>query len=394
MTLVQIVPRLPPATDGLGDYALSLARELRADFGIDSRFIVCDTTWTGHDRIEGFSTERLTARSAANLTSMLNSSNGFGAVLLHYVGYGYAKRGAPAWLIDALENWRRHSGGSRLLTMFHEIYATGPIWTSAFWLSSKQKQLAARLARLSDACLTSRQGYAEIINALSRNKHASIAALPVFSNIGEPEQRPCPLNERQCQLVIFGGASNRARVYKNSLAVLERVCRALDVERIIDVGPPTGLGGGRINGIPLVQMGRKSAAEVSALLSDSIAGFFDYHTAYLAKSTIFAAYSAHRLIPISAGCDGAQVDGLEAGRHYWTADSDRAILNLTAGQEIADNAYDWYQSHRLSEHVKRFVAEITRIKRFELEPDMAEPSHQRRANSRDSSLSKHNSHIA
>jgi hypothetical protein len=358
MTLVQIVPRLPPATDGLGDYALSLARELRADFGIDSRFIVCDTAWTGHDRIEGFPAERMTARSAAALTSRLDDSKDVCAALLHYVGYGYAKRGAPSWLVDALERWRGSSGDSRLLTMFHEIYATGPIWTSAFWLSSKQKQLAARLARLSDACLTSRQGYAEIINALSRHKHDSIATLPVFSNIGEPEHRPRPLNDRERRLVVFGGASNRTRVYKHSLIALERACRALAVEKIVDVGPPTGLSDSRINGIPLVQLGRKSAAEVSALLSDSIAGFFDYHTAYLAKSTIFAAYSAHRLIPISAGCNGAQVDGLEAGRHYWTADSDRAILNLTAGQEIADNAYDWYQTHKLSEHVKVFAVAI------------------------------------
>jgi hypothetical protein len=65
------------------------------------------------------------------------------------------------------------------------------------------------------------------------------------------------------------------------------------------------------------------------------------------------------LIPISATCDAAaQVDGLEAGMHYWIADSHEKMLSLTDGQKIADNAYAWYQTHKLSEHVKTFAGEI------------------------------------
>lgn len=356
--VISIVPRLPPATDGLGDYALRLARELQVSCGIESRFIVCDPEWSGQDEVEGFLANRLKDCSAASLKSSLTSHQPVSAVLLHYVGYGYAKRGAPLWLIDGLEKWRRENSGTNLLTMFHEISATGPIWTSSFWLSSLQKHLAARLSRLSDACLTSRQGYADILNVLSRNKHSSIATLPVFSNIGEPEQTPPPLKDRKRHLVIFGGRSNRLRVYENSLMMLERACRALAIEKVIDVGPPAGLRDSQVNGIPLVQMGQRPAAEISALLSDAVAGFFDYHTAYLAKSTIFAAYSAHRLIPVSASCDAAQVDGLEAGKHYWTANSQEKTLSLTDGQAIADNAYAWYQTHKLSEHVKTFAGVI------------------------------------
>lgn len=366
MMLVQIVPRLPPATDGLGDYALRLAGELQVNFGIESRFIVCDPAWSGKDEVEGFPADRLKDRSAASLKSSLSNSKLSDAVLLHYVGYGYARRGMPIWLVDGLEKWRIRNGEARLLTMFHEVYASGPVWTSAFWLSSLQKHLAARLSQLSDACLTSREGYAEILKTLSRNKHSSIAALPVFSNIGEPEQTPPPLKNRRRHLVIFGGRSNRLRVYEKTLALVERVCRALAIEKVFDVGPPTGLRDDQIKGIPLVQMGQRPAAEISALLSDSVAGFFDYHTEYLAKSTIFAAYSAHRLIPISASCDAAQMDGLEAGKHYWTANSHERTLNLTNGQEIADSAYAWYQTHKLSEHVKTFVALIGHTQKAEL----------------------------
>jgi len=46
--------RLPPEIDGVGDYALSLARQLRLDFGIEMHFIVCDPTWAGATEIEDF----------------------------------------------------------------------------------------------------------------------------------------------------------------------------------------------------------------------------------------------------------------------------------------------------------------------------------------------------
>lgn len=361
--LIQVIPRLPPATDGLGDYALSLARQLRNNFGIDSQFVIGDPNWSGRKEVDGFRTTCLTDRSAAALLSGITNSEPSCTVILHYVGYGYAKRGAPAWLVNGLERWRRNNEEARLLTMFHEIYASpGSLWTSSFWLSSLQKSLAARLARLSDSCLTSRQRYAEILKVLSRNKHCSIPTLPVFSNVGEPELTPLPLKNRKRRLVVFGGRSNRARVYKNSLVALEMVCRALAIEEIFDVGPPINSIVSQINGIPLIQTGKRAPTEISAILSDSVIGFFDYNTAFLAKSTIFAAYSAHRVIPISATCEGAPIDGLEAGAHYWIANPRETILSLEDGQKIADNAYAWYQTHKLSEHVKTFAAEIESAK--------------------------------
>src|SRR2546429_1310848 len=161
--LVQIVPRLPPATDGLGDYALNLARELHVNFGIESRFIVCDPTWIGKDEVEGFSTHQLKDCSADSLKSILLNLKPFSAVLLHYVGYGYARRGAPVWLVNGLGRWSKYRSDTRLLMMFHEISASGPFWTSAFWLSPLQRHLAARLAQLSDGCLTNMQIHADII---------------------------------------------------------------------------------------------------------------------------------------------------------------------------------------------------------------------------------------
>lgn len=223
-----IVPRLTPAINGVGDYVLNLARQLRKDFGVQTHFIVGNASWLGASEIEGFPVSQVTDNSANALFEVL-SDRPF-PVLLHYVGYGYAKRGCPIWLVDGLQRWRSLYPQPSLITMFHEISASGPIWTSAFWLSSLQRNLATRLAQKSDRCITSKQLYSEIITQISKGKHSQVPFLPVFSNVGEPE-RVSPLSERQKQLIIFGG-------------------------EILDIGTPTGQTTQAIGDVPILELGQ------------------------------------------------------------------------------------------------------------------------------------------
>ncbi len=232
---ITIVPRLPPAIDGLGDYGLNLAKQLRQDFGLVTEFIIGDPFWSGETQIEGFLVQQVPAQSSQALLELLSKEqDSITTVCLHYVGYGYAKRGCPVWLVAALEHWRKASSNRYLVTMFHEIYAFGSIWTSQFWTSPLQRNLAARLVRLSDRCITSKQQYAEIIQKLSQGKHSTIPALPVFSNVGEPKY-PTSLSQRARNLVIFGNRGARTRVYQRSPLALQRTCQELEIESILDV---------------------------------------------------------------------------------------------------------------------------------------------------------------
>lgn len=353
------MPRLPPAVDGVGDYAFNLASQLRQDFAIETHFIVGDPAWVGATQIEGFPITQVTRRSAATLLSLLTLlALPRTIVLLHYVNYGYAKRGCPFWLVDGLERWLGLGVNRVLVTMFHEIYASGPPWASSFWLSPVQRNLAVRLAYLSDRCLTSRQGYAKILDELSRGKHATVTTLPVFSNIGEPEQVP-PLAKRDRRLVVFGGRNNRLRVYQESLAALELACCLLGIEEIWDIGPPTGITLSSVSGVPIVERGQMPNTEISSILLNSLAGFFDYPTDFLAKSTIFAAYCAHGLLPVSARCRVSAVDGIEAGKNYWVPDDQTTSLrDLVEVQAIADRAFAWYHTHNLSVQAKTFAAHL------------------------------------
>ncbi|WGV29219.1 glycosyltransferase family 1 protein [Halotia branconii] len=354
-SIIAIVPRLPPAIDGLGDYGLNLAEQVRQYFGLLTDFVVGDSNWSGDPLIRGFTVKQVAEHSSAALLKLLpKDQHSRTTVLLHYVGYGYAKRGCPVWLVEGLERWRKAGTSRHLVTMFHEIYAFGSIWTSQFWTSPLQRNLATRLVCLSDRCLTNKQGYAEILTKLSQGKHHQVPTLPVFSNVGEPKNL-ISLSERPRQLIIFGGAGMRSRVYQQSQLALQRTCLELEIETILDIGTPLNFEIKPVNNIPVICLGVKSAEEVSNLLANSVTGFLNYPIEFLAKSGVFAAYCAHRLLPIGTWYKGQNVDGLQAGKHYWLGDKYQYKMNLSAGQIVADNAYSWYQNHQLSMQAHTFI---------------------------------------
>ncbi len=351
--ITAIVPRLPPSVDGVGDYGLILAQTLSMIYGVNTNFIVTDTTWKGGAKVAGFSVQTINTHSVIELLNLL-PSDAQSIVLLHYVGYGYAKRGCPVWLVKALEQWRKQSEGRKLVIMFHEVYARSYIpWNSQFWSSWLQKQLATRLIQLCDRCATSNQIFAKIIIQLSKGKFSNLPILPVFSSIGEPNNL-LPLKERLLRLVVFGQKGLRTRAYKQYASSLVEACHQLQIREIIDIGSDLDFTLDTISNIPINRMGIQSAESISQILSISVAGFISYPCAYLAKSSVFAAYCAHKLLPVLPMANQINRDGLKVSEHYWVKDY-MPNINLTNAQNIADNAHNWYQEHSRKQHIKILV---------------------------------------
>jgi len=138
---------------------------------------------------------------------------------------------------------------------------------------------------------------------------------------------------------------------------LNRICRALEIEEVLDIGQPIEARFLKDLAVRSSVAGLRSSEEVSRLLLDSIAGVIDYPAAVLGKSTIFAAYCSHRVIPIVAThVEASPADGLQANSHYWLTDVRTEQLNLDEGQAVADRALDWYRQHNLSTHAKLLAA--------------------------------------
>ena len=380
MEIIQIVPRLPPSIDGVGDYAYSLALALRSGHNINTQFVVCDPQWKTEQNgnlkadIDGFKIFQLKERNASELLRVLSQPGMPKINLLQYVGYGYGKRGCPAWLLHGLDRWRKQhlpiqnrtcrstyplsvsnsSAERRLATMFHELYAFGPPWRSSFWISPVHRYIARSLARNCDHCLTSCAALAKWLADASAQPINNVSVLPVPSNVGEPEYLP-DWSARAPRMMVFGSYGQRRKIYWEHRAELELACQTLGLREIVDIGatleiPPLS--------VPLFQRGILPAPAVSREMLNSRAGFIVYPTAYFGKSSIFSAYAAHGLTTITvSGNSAANEDGLRAGEHYLYA----GVNNFNLARDIAGNARLWYWAHNVKQQARSYAAIIQNL---------------------------------
>ncbi|HVT58071.1 MAG TPA: glycosyltransferase family 1 protein [Thermoanaerobaculia bacterium] len=350
MNLVQIVPQLAPVPDGVGGYATALAQGLAREC-LASRFLVAASSEPAAADGGLPGTAALSARQhSAHALARLLAESGAELALVHYVNYGYHPRGCPSWLVDGVARWRAAARGRRLVTMFHEVYASGPPWRSSFWLSPVQRRLAARLLHASDGAATSLGLYARMLDRW-RPRQAVVVA-PVFSAVGEPAELPAPEERRPRRLVVFGGAGNRRRAYGELRQLLAAACQALEVAEIVDLGPAIDEVPESLAGLPVRALGSRPEGEVSAILRRAYAGFLAYPTPFLPKSTVFAAYCAHGLVPVCAWPHRVRQPALERPP-CWDAGAEAAPADPAA---LAARARTWYAGHDLARQAAAFRA--------------------------------------
>jgi hypothetical protein len=351
LRLVQIVPQLAPVVDGVGGYAMALARALEP-CGIASHFLVAAPSWPGTG---AFPASPIVKPAAASLVRQL-TAGGVETVLLHYVNYGYQERGCPGWLVAALTEWRAAAPSRRLVTFFHELYASGPPWRSSFWLEPVQRRLAARLARASDGAATSLSHYGHLLRRWAPRLPLVVA--PVFSTVGEPAEVPPPAH-RPRTLLVFGGDGNRRRTFQRVPGALAAACQAFEISAVLDLGPPFAGLPRQVSGVPVRALGVRPGPEVSAILQGCYAGFLAYPAPYLPKSTIFAAYAAHGLVPVCAWTRRRRAFVPAPGEEppFWDPGAGPAP---TDPDRLAAQARAWYAAHRLPSLAAALYALLSR----------------------------------
>lgn len=311
---------ITPGTGGVFDYAAKLAGGLQAPL----------TEFAETTDVSGWSGDML---------------------LLHYSNYGYQKRGVPTWVPERIRTLREQF--KVVGVVFHELYAFGPPWRSAFWLSLMQQRIARDMLHEADFWHTNREAAAQWLRKSSRAAVAPHRVLPVFSNIGEP---PPAEGEREPSLVVFGAASSRARTYAWKDGEIHRFARRHGL-RIHDIGRPLPDGpmAQRLAEEGVVVRGMLSEAEVSQAMLTARFGVVEYPPVDTCKSGIFAAYAAHGLCPILLWRDYTRHDGLEAGVNY--AGGFDAFAKMGEGDlsahaaRIGRAARQWYEPHRVDAHV-------------------------------------------
>lgn len=357
MRALQITTAFPPSLDGIGHYTFQLSEELRTQWGISSRMFVGglgESNDVPADAVVyGGGDRRKLARFLEDEAEL---------VIVHYVGYGFSRKGCPFWLVGALEQWRERHPDRQLAIFFHELTATGRIWQSAYWLTAIQRGLIRRLLRIANVALSSLEMNTRLLRDWDEaNPSKVVSALPVFSNCREL-QNVVPHRERENAAVVFGTPGRKSRVYAGGAATLLRLLEGQGISRVYDIGPECRASA---PGVPVIRLGELPPEEVSAKLSRCRFGLIDYPPALLGKSGIFAALAAHGVCPILCGeypSLNETMDGLRAGEHFIAAGENTRIID---SQAIGDTVFRWYQSHTAAVHGRLFGSFATRAARKE-----------------------------
>lgn len=362
--IISIVTRLPPSIDGVGDYSLQLALNLRRLYSIETCFIVGDPLWQGSSEIQGFSVFKIDSRESDSLLSLLhNFKQKNSLILLQYAPHGYQKRACAFWLIEALTKWKNNFPKKKLVTMFHEIYALAwqRPWSSDFYLSPLQQNLASKLVNISDTCITSSEKHAEIIHRYDKNKRNKASILPIPSAFGESNYL-LPLNKRERRLILFGNAFIKRGIYKKHHRKLKNICKNLEIKEIWDIGTSVELNINSINNIAISKMGYRSYQEISEIISHSLIGVLNHNPNRLATSSIFGAYSANGMLTVNLQSSQKKIDNLVSEQHYLSMEKlDSGEQSLSSWQTIVDNANVWYKKHCWSAQADTYASILSLV---------------------------------
>jgi hypothetical protein len=353
-TILQILPRPPGRQEGVGDYALQLAKVLREQYDCESVFVPAAPSPVGN--VDGF-------EILPSLASTFSIEQ-YDDVILHYVNYGYEQRGVPLSLPSFLRRLRRSYRG-RLLTIFHELYASGPPWKSAFWLQPLQKKIAREIARLSDATVVSNERTYEQLQELASGVRATV--LPVISNFGEPSLSPAQLADRDPhRWAICGGTALVARSLQTFRAIQNRIPDSFSARELFVLGgtdnPAVRATLSALSGPQTDYRPEINRAEASQILSTCSFAWLDYFhrrdvpTTAILKSTAFAAVCAHGIIavfPHPGSVISLREDRLPGP--YFVA-ADRAELPPDRAA-VAAEVYAWYQRNASSQCLARGIAQ-------------------------------------
>lgn len=362
-TVIQIVPRRVREPDGVGDYATNLANALLEQSGIRTIFLAGTSMTAEQDRADGWCTTPLAERSGIALAcalATLNAKARPSAILLHFSGYGYAKRGAPFWVLRGIARWKRRFAGSvRLIGIFHELYAVSyKPWQSSFFLGPLQRTISAKLLHYCDAAITTNSAYATTLAKWASGRALPLVTLPAFSNIGEPSE-VLPPADRPARLMVFGGQGLKNEVYGPSRSAVARIVAAHNISQIVDIGRTAGPIPTSIDNVPVVARGALPSEDISSEMLNCRFGITIYSARELAKSTIFAAMAAHGVLPVCLSDRTAPADGLHAGVHYLPANT--GALTDAEYRAVQLASQRWYATHRLSAQAQALTAMVDRF---------------------------------
>ena len=358
--VLQIVPRVSDDPDGVTDYALNLAHALLANYRLTTVFAAAERS-------------RISEKDGFKIASMADGGvlgERPAHVILHYVNYGYQRRGLP---FSSLPVWRalRQSCRGRFLVIFHELFASGPPWKSEFWAQPLQKKIARDVARLGDARLVSSESMRQSLEKLAPG--LDVVVHPVPSAFGEPAVDSAQLRERDDhRWLVCGGTA----LVERSLRSFVRIAGAIPA----NIAPGNLVVVGGTENSKVRQM-LKTLADIhceyhpavspktaSQILSTCAFAWLDYFTAgsaipdLLLKSSSFANVCAHAVVCVTPRVSSAiSLNGDSLPGPFAIAHDEVKLPSPNERPDVAREIYNWYHRHASVTTLVQMVAKALQL---------------------------------
>ena len=213
------------------------------------------------------------------------------SILLEFTPLAYSRLGFSFRLLLTVLRWRLN--GCRVITYFHELpFPNGRGLKKQLAVFLQQVYCSFLAAATAHSVVNQRQGWRWL--QLLCGSHR-LSFLPTCSNVGESDLVTTPDN-RPLQVVIFGSPGKRRHSHA-LVASLGGYRKLFGAQvQVIDIGEPLDLPSALV---PEVQiLGSLPSAEIQERLLTSRFGFFYAEPNQFSKSGVFAAYSAHGVVPI------------------------------------------------------------------------------------------------
>jgi hypothetical protein len=354
--VLQIVPRVSDNPDGVTDYALNLATNLLGEYRLTTVFAVAEPSQISEK--EGFKIASMAEGGVRRDKSA--------RVILHYVNYGYQKRGLP---FSSLPVWRalRQSCRGRFLVIFHELFASGPPWKSEFWLQPLQKKIARDVARLADGMLVSSESMQQMLEQLAPG--LDVVVHPVPSAFGEPTLDGAQLCERDNhRWLICGGTQVIERSLRSFVRITGKIPANISPRKLVVLGGMENQSVREIltsmTDINCEYYPAVSSDVASQILSSCAFGWLDYFTAgrvnsdLLLKSSSFANMCAHAVVCVTPDASAAiSLEGDALPGPFLITLADANVPSESQRPEIARRIHGWYHRHASVATLSRLVAE-------------------------------------
>lgn len=360
--ILQIVPRAPGGRDGVGDYAHTLARCLNKSHDLQTTFLSAAPA-------PGKTEEGFQVLSPLRAVVRGQRLGNYTAIVLHYVNYGFHQRGVPLWLPRMLRRLL-DADDARLITIFHELYASGSWRQSAFWLRPLQRRIAGSVARVSEVSIVSSGVFREQLEGLAPGTRTTVH--PVFSNLGEPPVTLAELLLRDPhRWVICGGTELIGRSLRSFLGATESIAEPFAPHELFVVGGAENSGIREIikeaRTIHVHYHPEVDARIASGILATCAFGWIDYFhrpgvsMPVILKSTAFAALCAHGVIPVLPHAGSLIALGEDAlPGPFFVAQSGGNLPLESDRAATAQSVHSWYERNASSSHLAATVAAAIR----------------------------------